>query len=110
MQLPFFTLYGLIGCPHCRSAEQFLKARNIPVLLMIANDDPVIAAGVKQITGKDEFPVLVSRLPNMKEVKSGFVEEDYERFAKSFYSLNGAGSSSLFASQQQPVASASVQA
>ena len=109
MNLPLFTLYGIFGCPHCGNAEQFFKSRNIPILLMIANDDPIIAAGVKQLTGKDDYPVLVSRLPN-KEVITGFKEEEYERVAKSFYSLNGAGSSSIFASQQQPVFQASVQA
>lgn len=99
-QLPMFTLYGLIGCPHCAVAEQFLKARNIPFIAMFANDDPIIDAGIKAVTGKPEsqFPVVLFR--QSKEIVVGFKQEDYERLANSFYSLNSTGSPSIFAGQQ----------
>src|SRR5882757_5304318 len=41
IQLPAFTLYGLIGCPHCESAEKYLRVRNLPVNLVVANEDPI---------------------------------------------------------------------
>lgn len=105
MQLPPFTLYGLVGCPHCASAESFLRSRNIPFIAMIANDDPIVAAGVKQLTGSDSYPVLVAKFN--KEIVSGFKQEDYERVASSFYSLNSPSAPSIFASEQQSQSQAS---
>lgn len=108
MQIPPFTLYGLVGCPHCIQAEQYLKIRNIPYISMFANNDPIITAGIKQVTGAEEAPVLVSRLTN--EVIPGFKEPDYERVAKLFYSVAGASAPSIFASEQQFVPKVPIQA
>lgn len=74
---------------------------------MYVNSDPIIAAGIKQITGVEESPVLVSRLSN--EVISGFKEPDYERVTKLFYSVAGASAPSIFAGEQQPVPQAPVE-
>lgn len=107
--LPPFTLYGLQGCSHCRSAEQFLKMRGIPFIAMLANDDPIISAGVKQMTGGEEYPVLVSRM-DPKEVISRFRPDEYERITKLFYSVNSSSAPSVFDSEQQSVPQAPVQA
>lgn len=95
-----FTLYGLQGCPHCAQAETFLRARSIPTILVLANDDPVAIAGVKALTPEpgDKFPVLVSRIT--KEVKVGFVEEEYERLARTYFAIAGASASSVFGGGQ----------
>lgn len=102
MNLPPFTLYGLIGCPHCEQAEQFLRTRSIPALLMISNEDPIIAAGIKEVTGSDEFPVLVSRLSS--EVIKGFKSEDYDRVTKIYFDSVSAGASGSVFAGQQPLA------
>lgn len=101
MNLPPFTLYGLVGCPHCVHAEQYLKVRGIPYIAMYVQNDPLISAGIRQVTGTDEAPVLVSRLSN--EVISGFKEQEYERVAKLFYTLAGPSAPSIFAGEQQSV-------
>jgi glutaredoxin len=108
LNIPPFTLYGLIGCPHCVRAEQYLKIRNVPYIAMYINGDPIITEGIKQVTNANqEAPVLVSRLTN--EVISGFKEPDYERVAKLFYSLAGISAPSIFGGAEQPVPQASVQ-
>lgn len=95
-----FTLYGLQGCPHCAQAETFLRARSIPTILVLANEDPVAIAGVKALTPEpgDKFPVLVSRIT--REVKVGFVEAEYERLAQTYFAIAGAGASSVFGGGQ----------
>lgn len=108
MQLAPFTLYGLIGCPHCVHAEQYLKIRNVPYIAMYVNGDPIITSGIKQMTGMDEAPVLVSRISN--EVVSGFKEQEYERVTKLFYAVAGPGAPSIFGGEQQPVPPSPVQA
>lgn len=107
MQFPPFTLYGLIGCPHCVHAEQYLKIRNIPYITMYVNNDPIIISGIKQIVGTEEVPVLVSRISN--EVISGFKEPEYERVSKLFYTLAGPSAPSIFAGEQQLVPQAPVE-
>ena len=126
-----FTLYGLLGCPHCSEAEKFLRSRGIATILVIANDDPiakegVLAAGREAAKAKakaagasetetaaaiaavvDEYPVLVSRLT--KEIIRGYKQEDYERLANIVFALNGSGAPSVFSGQQQPVTQAPVQ-
>lgn len=108
MQIPPFTLYGLIGCQHCVNAEQYLKLRNIPFIAMYINGDPIIGAGIKAVTKADEAPVLVCRISN--EIITGFKESDYERVTKLYYSGVGAGPISIFAGEQQSVARNTVQA
>lgn len=99
MQLPPFTLYGLIGCSHCANAEAFLRSRNLPFIAMIANEDPIVNAGVKELTGNDTYPVLVVKFN--KEIIAGFKQEDYERVASAFYAVNSPSTNSLFAGEQQ---------
>jgi len=106
-QIPQFTLYGLIGCPHCQSAETFLRVRNIPALLIIANDDPIVQAGIKEITKQDQYPVLIHK-PS-REVLVGYKPEDYERLAKNYFNSISSNVGSLFGSNQQPVPQAPVE-
>lgn len=103
-----FTLYGLIGCPHCELAENFLRVRNMPGIIIPADGDPIIAAGVKELTGGNEYPVLVSRLTN--EVIKGFVPETYERLAKLYFESISGSTQSIFSGGQQPVPEAPKQA
>lgn len=100
MQLPPFTLYGLLGCSHCEQAEQFLRARNIPASLVIGNNDPIVAAGIKEVTGTDEYPVLVSRISS--EVIKGFKPDQYERVAKIYFDSIRPSAPNIFGSGQQP--------
>lgn len=104
--IPQFTLYGLLGCPHCSQAETFLRARNIPALLVIANNDPIIIKGIKEVTGQENYPVLWHRASN--EIVIGFNQEAYERLAKNHFDLVGANSSGLFGGGQQPSPQAQV--
>jgi len=101
MNLPLFTLYGLIGCPHCSEAERYLSARRIPFLLHISNDDPIANGGVKAVTSKEEYPVLVSKLDTKNiEVIVGFKENEYERIVSLFYKSVSASILSIFAGEQ----------
>ena len=84
MFLPF-KLYGLSQCPHCQSALQFVQQRKLPCEVLIADNDPIVSAGVEKVTGKNEFPVLLSRITS--EIITGFKAEDYERLAKIFDTL-----------------------
>jgi len=74
---------------------------------MYVNGDPIITAGIKQVTGNEDVPVLVSRLSN--EVISGFKELEYERVAKLFYTLSRPSAPSIFGSEQQSVSQIPVQ-
>jgi len=80
----------------------------MPYIAMYINGDPIITAGIKQMTGTEEAPVLVSRISN--EVIAGFKEPEYERVTKLFYSLAGPSAPSIFGGQQQPVPDNSDQA
>lgn len=107
--IPFFTLYGLIGCPHCEEAEKYLKVRGIPVHLVIANDDPVADQGIEKIFGIKEYPVLVDK--RLKQLIKGFKKEEYERIADDFYSFASTNTGSVFSSpasqpQAEPVQTA----
>ena len=128
MNIAPFTLYGLIGCPHCQEADTFLRGRGLPTIIVMANDDPVVKEGVlaisrqlvrdeAKVAGKseeeiaaavaavtDEYPVLVSRVT--KEVIKGFKKDQYERIVQTIFALNSASTASVFGSQQQPVAEA----
>jgi len=106
--IPQFTLYGLIGCPHCFQAETFLRARSMPAFLIVSNNDPIIAKGVKEITGQENYPVLWHRLTN--EIVIGFNQEVYERLAKNYFDGVSAGASGLFSGVQQPSTEAQVPA
>src|ERR1700686_4073111 len=103
-QLPPFRLYGLLGCPHCVQAESFLRSRLLPTITVIANGDPIAAAGVKALTGTDEYPVLCCSLDN--SIVKGFNEGEYERLNRLFHELAGsgklAGADGLQQSQQAP--------
>lgn len=89
MMLPPFRLYGLVGCPHCMTAEAFLRSRQCPVITVISNDDPIATAGVTAVTGAAEFPVLCYT-PN-KEVLKGFIEGEYERLVADYRTRLSAG-------------------
>jgi hypothetical protein len=122
MNISPFTLYGLKGCVHCHKAEAFMRARSLPTILVMANDDPVAKEGAIAVSrelmrveskaaGKseeetatavaavvEEYPILVSRVT--REVIKGFKEADYERLANVVFSLNSASASSVFAQEQ----------
>ena len=107
MLLPPFRLYALMGCPHCVEAENFLRNRVAPALTVIANDDPIANAGVKQLTGQEQYPVLCCTFN--KEIVVGFKPEDYDRVVKLYHTLAGAGAfggaipDSNPSGQQQPI-------
>jgi glutaredoxin len=122
MNISPFVLYGLIGCPHCETAEKYLRARNVPANLIIANDDPIAQQGAlaiarqkakDQAVGKseeeiaaavaaarDEYPLLVSRVT--REVINGFKEDDYARVLSAYFAIASTSAPSVFSGQQQP--------
>jgi glutaredoxin len=102
-----FTLYGLVGCPHCVEAESFLRVRNLPFNLVIANDDPIADAGIKDVTGQANYPVLIYK--PLKKYVVGFEKEKYAEFADNFYALLSASTPSVFNGGQQPVSQAPVE-
>lgn len=95
--LPPFRLYGLLGCPHCGLAEQFLRSQNLPTMIIAANDDPIAEAGVKWAMKqknpelKDDapavFPILVCTFG--KQIVEGFKEDEYRRLADAWHILSG---------------------
>jgi glutaredoxin len=97
MNLPF-RLHGLSGCPHCQHALEYLTNAKMPFDAVLADNDPIIAAGAEKITGRNEFPILISRLTS--EIISGFKPEDYDRLAKVFATLVRTGSLDLTGSGQ----------
>ncbi|SRR6266576_2765980 len=99
MNIPAFTLYGLIGCSHCADAEKFLVSHGLGFNIVIVNEDPIATTGIKQVTGEDAAPVLVYKLT--KEILKGFVREDYERVANDYYSRVSASTPSIFGVGQQ---------
>lgn len=100
MNLVPFRLYGLPGCPHCASAENFLRSKRVPAELIIALGDPIVAEGVKQLTGAENYPILVSRATN--EIITGWKPEEYERVERAYTALSGAGAPNLFGGELQP--------
>lgn len=100
MLLPPFRLYGLIGCPHCISAEEFLRGRQCPVITIVANDDPIALAGVKALTNEPNYPVLC--YTPEKEIIKGFNEGEYERLVKDYRAKLSAGTFDLPLGEQQP--------
>ena|ERR1700682_1509273 len=111
MNIPPFTLYGLLGCSHCEEAEKFLKVRNLPGMIMIANGDPIIDEGIKKVTQseKAEYPVLVSRVNNQIEIVKGFQKDQYDRLAELHFSSVSPNSPNVFGSGQQSIAAPSSQ-
>ena len=101
MNVPF-RLYGLIGCLHCKNAEEYLRSHRLPAELIIANGDPIITAGAKAVTGSDNYPVLVCAFGGTQEVITGFKQEEYERVDKAFTAFASASTSSLFGGGLQP--------
>lgn len=107
--LPVFTLYGLMGCPYCEVAEKFLRVRNIPFIVMHADGDPIIDAGIKAFTGlpKAEYPILIARgmgKNNKTRIVRGFRREIYEELVNLLYARADASVSSVFSTGQQAVA------
>lgn len=100
MNIPAFTLYGLIGCHHCEEADNFLRSRNLPYNVVISNNDPIAEAGIKIVLKLEEstYPVLICKLSN--EVISGFKREEYERVASDYYTRTSASTSSIFSGRQ----------
>jgi glutaredoxin len=88
-QLPPFRLYGLTGCPHCIEAENFLRERNLPTALIAANDDPIAQAGVQQVLGVAEYPVLCCTLDN--SIVRGMNLVEYERLNRLYWTIVGTG-------------------
>lgn len=100
--VPFFRLHGLVGCPHCFDAENFLRSRQVPFLVNIGNNDPIIMAGVKEVTQGEQFPILVVTFTNPIEIIVGFKPEDYDRLARLYHQLAGSGAFAVPDSGQQP--------
>jgi glutaredoxin len=95
-----FRLYGLLGCQHCKAAEDFMRDKRLPCEIIIANNDPIIDDGVIARTGGKEarYPVLLSRITN--EIVAGWKPEDYERLDKAFAAQLSAGNPSVFGGGQ----------
>lgn len=98
-----FVLYGLVGCPHCVEAEEYLQKAGIPFTTLVSNNDPIADAGIKTVTGKEipQYPVLLYKIT--KELIVGYKPEEYERLVKSFYSLIRTNTGSVFDSGQSTV-------
>ena len=80
-------LYGIPNCPHCETAVQYLMNAGLPqnsVHVVPVAGDPIIEAGIKAITGKDEVvvPILISFVSNPGEVIVGWRGTEYERIIK----------------------------
>lgn len=99
MVLPPFRLYGLLGCPHCAQAEQFLRSRQCPVITIIANDDPIASAGILSLTGQTNYPVMC--YTPLKEIVKGFEEGVYDRLVKAYHAAAGAGAFDVSPGEQQ---------
>lgn len=106
-QVPPFTLYGLIGCPHCAEAEAYLRARNLPVNLVVSNEDPIADAGVKAVLGSPMYPVLIYRPTSA--ILTGFDEGKYSEVANDYFKRLSAGSANVFGSGLQPQPQAPVE-
>jgi len=81
-----FRLYGIPGCPNCVAAERILQQLQLPFQAIYAGGDPVIAEGVKVLTGdkdKVRVPVLVL-LGDNSEVVVGFDPDKYRQIIKTF--------------------------
>lgn len=89
INLPPFRLYGLMGCPHCLNAERFLRSRQCPVIVVIANDDPIALAGVQAAAGTSDFPVLC--YTPEKTIIKGFNEGEYGRVVQDYRARLSAG-------------------
>ena len=102
-QIPPFTLYGLVGCPHCGQAEQYLRVRGIPVNLVVANEDPVADAGIKAVLQDEnaQYPVLVNRIS--RGIVKGFDEGKYRELSELFFAMSGAGTPNVFGGGFEPV-------
>lgn len=102
-------LFGLENCSFCEKARSFLIASQVSFDAILSNGDPIITEGVIKLTGKNEFPVLLSRITN--EIITGWKPEEYERVVKVYRALYGAGASNLSVDgkpvvQETPVPSA----
>ena len=112
VMIPPFRLYGLIGCPHCVQAEQFFRTENIPVMVIVGNDDPIAEAGVRwamQVKNPSipsdapaVFPMLVCTFG--KQIIEGWKEDEYRKLADAYRVLfNSASASDAASSGQQLV-------
>ena len=100
-QIPF-RLYSLFGCPHCEEALKFLIDKCVingqfGFQSLAVNQDPIAMAGVRAVTGKEEFPVLMSFITN--EVIKGFNKEEYERLARVFNDMFRTGAPNVPAAE-----------
>ena len=81
-----FRLYGIAGCPNCTIAEQVLQRLGIQFQAIDISGDPLIAEGIKVLTGiKDtvHVPVLIF-LGKNAEVVVGFDADKYRQIIRSF--------------------------
>ena len=77
-----FRLYALSNCPFCQNAVDFMTNSGMMSDLYIADNDPIITQGAIRVTGRNQFPILVSRLTN--EIVTGWRENDYKRLLEVF--------------------------
>lgn len=103
-----FRLYGQRGCSHCAEAEQYLRENLIPAELYVVGNDPIILAGIKQVTGLEQapVPVLVSFVPGNEGIVAGFEREKYAKLADAYRSYVGANAPSLFGAAGEPLRAA----
>lgn len=118
VQLPAFRLYGLLGCPHCAMAQEFFNREQIPVLVVVGNDDPIADAGVRwalaqknPTRGADApaaYPMLVCTFG--KQIVEGYREDEYRKLADAYHVLFGTGAPNQVGGGQQLDAEAAPQA
>lgn len=110
MTITPFVLYGLLGCPHCGEAENYLKRAGVPFFSFVANEDPIADEGLKAITKQDkaDYPVLLYKLT--KQIVVGYRPEQYEQLVRDFYTRVGAGTSDTFSGQHPPSSETKVEA
>jgi hypothetical protein len=70
-------------------AEMFLRDNSLPYSAVVANDDPIAQAGVKQLTGAEDFPVLCCTLD--RTIVRGFNLVEYKRLLELYRLESGAG-------------------
>jgi len=77
-------MYVQKGCPHCETAKQFFSERKLSVESIEIGFDPILQAGIRSLTGGQNFqvPLIVSYLT--QEVLVGNDPIQLQRIADSF--------------------------
>lgn len=80
-------LYIKLGCPHCRSAVNFLVAKRVPFEVIDIGYDPIIQRGIAAYYGTMQgiAPILVAEA--VKQDLTGFNAQEYERVCNSYLAI-----------------------